>query len=339
MIIRRLASIFPSENDNGERVVAVLWSLNRQDEVYRGSNVLPPEWLSLREFLNIPAAFEGYARKLLAHTKQMVAYQEAKGLILDLVCQLDAKGANIQGEDQRENTRNEDQREKTRQSWLKYLLAALGIGIPAIAIVLEDLPWGRSIFSSFDDFFRIASGIKLVTILGAIYIFCEVVYNLFRLCRSEITGEECAKNIIGASVSFGGGVAGAATGATAGTLVFGPIGTIIGGIVGGLVGSLIGNYTARRLFDYLASLFATTPREEALKNAYVFLGVQENVSEKELKAAYNRARLRYYPDKGGSHEDFLQLELHWQVIQAAREANQPRANDQVEPEPIALPYY
>jgi len=89
--------------------------------------------------------------------------------------------------------------------------------------------------------------------------------------------------------------------ATLGTMVGhsgGPSGMIIGGVLGGIAGGLVG----QALVDELCSTFFKLPKDKAVENAYITLGVPFNASADQINTAYRALALFYHPDRPGGNE-------------------------------------
>lgn len=136
--------------------------------------------------------------------------------------------------------------------------------------------------------------------------------------KGEITGKRCAKNIIDDIASAIGAVAGSHLGASIGTAIYPGIGTVFGGIIGGLVGGV----SAGILSDYLTQWIFGLPPTVALENAYNFLGVSPYCTNEEVNKVYHQLALKYHPDKGGSTEQFLRLQISVALIKQSREGKQ-----------------
>lgn len=149
----------------------------------------------------------------------------------------------------------------------------------------------------------------------------DVIKNISRWWKGEISGARCVKNIIdcGVSVAAGiaGGMGGEAIGAMIGSLA-GPVGTVVGGIAGAVVGSATASFTAQSLCDRLTQWVFGLPKSEALDKAYSFLGVSANASNSDVNSRYRQLALQYHPDKGGDKEQWVQLQYSMAVIREAR---------------------
>ena len=158
--------------------------------------------------------------------------------------------------------------------------------------------------------------------LVATYLAFDVIYNIRRWWRGEISGKRCAKNIVdcGASVAAGlaGGVGGKVAGAMVGGAVFGPVGVAAGALIGAVYGCVAASICAQALSDQLTQWFFDIPRSEALENAYRFLGLPASASNSEINTAYRRMALQYHPDKGGDRDKWTKLQYHLAIIREAR---------------------
>ena len=144
-----------------------------------------------------------------------------------------------------------------------------------------------------------------------------VINNIHRWWQNEITGKECAKNIVDNGFSHLAGMGGAAAGAAAGSFLGIP-GILIGGAFGGAVGIL----AASSAIDRITQWFFGSPKEVALQNAYRFLQVDSKSSNDQINHRFKELALKYHPDKGGRREDWDQLQLSMGIIREARGENQ-----------------
>lgn len=156
---------------------------------------------------------------------------------------------------------------------------------------------------------------KLVTVgLVAVYLSYEVMQSLHRWWKGEITGVRCAKNIIDSCVGLAAGVGGGFAGAAIGTAISPGLGTIIGGVVGGVISSTV----ASTFSDWATQKIFNLPKEEALENAYRFLGLSYGASNNEINSCFRLLALEYHPDKGGSYEDWHKLQLSLGLIKISK---------------------
>ena len=113
--------------------------------------------------------------------------------------------------------------------------------------------------------------------LVAGFLAYDIINNLRRWWKNEITGKRCVKNILdnGVAVAAGviGGMGGEIAGAAVGGAVLGPVGMAAGAVGGALVTGVASSYTAQILMDKLTQWFFKLPQSEALENAYKFFGL------------------------------------------------------------------
>jgi hypothetical protein len=156
-------------------------------------------------------------------------------------------------------------------------------------------------------------GTKIACGLAAVALAYVVFKNIYRWYTGEISGKRCAKLILDSISSLAGGVAVGCAGAAIGGCI-GPVGMVLGGVIGGLIGGksieLAADWLTRKIFDL--------PKEEAVENAYNFLGVKQNASNDEINKKFRTLCLKYHPDKGGKAEDFQKLQISMAVIKFSR---------------------
>lgn len=98
------------------------------------------------------------------------------------------------------------------------------------------------------------------------------------------------------------------------------MGYYIGGEMGRSIGRWIGKTIVMTILNFPKEWLFGKPKNEALKNAYDFLGVTETASKKEVNAAFRKLALKHHPDRGGSVEEFYLLQFNMAVIKEARSA-------------------
>ena len=131
--------------------------------------------------------------------------------------------------------------------------------------------------------------------------------------QGKITGKRCTKQIIDSIYSAAGGYIGGSLGMAAGAAL-GPTGLVIGAIVGGLIGSnVVGNFS-----KWLTSELFDLPRDVGVENAFKFMGINHKSTNQEINRRFRELCLKYHPDKGGSNEQFHQLQVSMAVIKCAR---------------------
>ena len=160
--------------------------------------------------------------------------------------------------------------------------------------------------------------------LVAVFLAADIIINIRRWWKGEITGVRCVKNILdnGVSVAAGiaGGIGGEIGGAAVGGAIGGPVGAAVGAVVGAVAGSISASYTAHVLSDKLTQWIFGLPQSEALENAYKFLGVKCRASNADINRAYHRLALLYHPDKVGNTQadSWTRLQYSMAVIREAR---------------------
>ena len=144
----------------------------------------------------------------------------------------------------------------------------------------------------------------------------EACNNIRRWWKGEISGKRCAANIATAIAAAAGGVGGACAGALVGAPL-GPGGSFAGDIVGGYVGnqlaSILTDWFTRNLFDL--------PKDEALENAFNFLGLHHTAENSAVNTQYRKLCQEYHPDKDGSQEakkNWHKLQVSMEVIKCSR---------------------
>ena len=141
-----------------------------------------------------------------------------------------------------------------------------------------------------------------------------VVNNIRRWCKGDISGKRCVKNIIDTGVSTALGLAVTA----ASTVALGATGALV---VGAVSGAVIGSYIRRgvyKLSDKLTTWIFGLPKDEALENAYRFMGISHRASDEEVKTRYKRLALMYHPDKGGDIDKWTRPQLSIESFQNNR---------------------
>ena len=161
---------------------------------------------------------------------------------------------------------------------------------------------------------RGASGKLVGVTLAAVYLSYEIYKDICRWWKGEISGVRCVKNVIDGTASMAAGVGGGFAGAAIGTALIPGVGTVIGGIVGGITAASV----MSALSDWVTQKIFNLPKEEALENAYRFLGLSYGASNDQINAAFKRLVLKYHPDKGGSYEDWHKLQVSMAVIKASK---------------------
>ena len=126
--------------------------------------------------------------------------------------------------------------------------------------------------------------------------------------KGEMSGEKCIKEVMHATFVEAAGWFG------------GTIGYYIGGEVGRLFGRWIAKTVVEFVLNFLTQWLFGRPKNEALHNAYRYLGVRETASKREINTAFRKLSLKHHPDSGGSVEKFYCLQYCMAVIKEARGA-------------------
>ncbi|XP_052783562.1 uncharacterized protein LOC128219683 isoform X2 [Mya arenaria] len=159
--------------------------------------------------------------------------------------------------------------------------------------------------------------------LAASVLAKDVLLNIQRWWKGEISGKRCVKNILdcGVTVAAGlvGGAIGEVLGGAVGGAVFGPVGAACGAIIGAVTaGATAANYS-KTITDALTSSFFDLPKSEALENAYRFLDCSPSASNSTINSRYRKLALRFHPDKGGDRQKWTRLQYAIEIVREARE--------------------
>ena len=150
--------------------------------------------------------------------------------------------------------------------------------------------------------------------LIAVQLTWETCVEISRWWKEEITGKRCVKNIIdksaGAACVIGGGYFLAHL-ARAYSPVWGPV-------VGGVVGGALGYEVCFAISDWATQKIFGVPKEEALENAYRFLGLPCDATNNEINETFRGLTLKYHPKNGGNGEDWHNLQISMSVIKASK---------------------
>ena len=156
-------------------------------------------------------------------------------------------------------------------------------------------------------------GLVPVTIVG-VHLGWETVQNLRAWWKGELSGKRCLKNLLDDLAAVVGGFGGAAVGATFGSIFDSP-----GWVIVGIFGSVAGSFTMASRFKRLTETKFHVPRSVALENAYNYFGLTVSCSNGQIKSTHHRLALEKHPDKGGSKEEFFELQVNLSIIKHHRE--------------------
>lgn len=278
----------------------------------------PKAWYTLQNVLqnsqNIDV-FQRVADEMVEETKTNPKLDEAyRDILQDMIGKLGAAGAMIPKKEfaDAENANFEILRVSD--------VIALGVTTILRSIVpynlLRQIITHRQAILSIDDFVSLvnSSTASLIMVgLSTLFVSAVVIRQLCDWWNGKITGVRCIKMIITSMVSVTAGVVGGMAGGAVGSCA-GPVGVFVGGVIGGLWSSSRAIY----FIEYMTSKLFGLPKDAALENAYKFFGVDMNASNEEINKIYRAMCLKKHPDKGGSSEDFIEVQLHMGVIKLAR---------------------
>ncbi len=146
--------------------------------------------------------------------------------------------------------------------------------------------------------------------LLAVFLTYDIWNNVKQWWNGQITGEQCAKNIINSFAGVAGGVAGGYVGAKVGSCIAPGVGTVFGAVVGGVVGSALSSSLSQWLTEYFFKL----PKDEALEDAYKFLKLNSDASVDEINESFRRLANEYNPNKEGNKDNFEKLQYYMSII-------------------------
>ena len=163
---------------------------------------------------------------------------------------------------------------------------------------------------------KVGSKVAIVT-LAAVQLSWEAIKNLNLWWEGKLSGKRAFKNFVDASGSIVGGIGGSSAGSIIGAVAFPPCppdGAFVGGIIGGIGGSIAGG----NIFQICTEKFFDLPKTAALAKAYDYLRVHHKDDNSKINTAYRKLALEYHPDKGGSREKWIDLQISLQTIRMAR---------------------
>jgi hypothetical protein len=316
----KLISVF--ENDE-ESLIRVLFYLDEEDRTYKDDHSnSPPAWRTLISTLHVNSVFKKYADRLAEDTRRAEKDEAFRATMNTVYSQMMKTSEEpLQEEEFQEFSlaRMADADIASTSGFMGLAKAWSLIPHSSRGEILALIPriiTNRQVVSAVDEVVSLVNrtgGNIVMVALAAISLTYEAIKNLRRWYRGEISGRRCAKNIVDASVSIGAGAAGGFAGAAVGSLA-GPLGALAGGVLGGILSSQTANFLCDRLTQYLFGI----PKDEALENAYNFIGVKMTASNNEINAAFRKLCLQHHPDKGGKSEDFITVQINMGVIKMSR---------------------
>jgi hypothetical protein len=319
-VLEKLVEVF---KDQEEDLCRILYFLDEEDKAYKDCVDRPyaPQWQSLRATVKMDKAFREFAKRLSNETKRAEnddEFRKRMNIVHEQMMSHCDDAVGIEDSQKLDPSRLLN-RDSTSASIFGGLTRAWNI-IPCESQVSVMNYLGsissRSAMTAFDDVVGIASkagGAVVMVGLAAVYLSYNAYINIKRWWNGEISGKRCIKNLLDATFTIGAGMAGGISGAAFGSTV-GPIGTVVGGIVGGWVCAAGTDY----LSDLLTQKLFGLPKDEALENAYLHLGVVMTASNAEVNTAFRQLCLQHHPDKGGNQEDFFILQCKMGIIKQAR---------------------
>lgn len=319
-IRKKLIEVFEKDL---ETLVRVLHYLDEEEKSYNNNVILPPVWKTLRSTLKSEQVFKKYAERLAEDTKRAENDENFRETMRLLYEQMMDASEDPLPADQHQGfdlVRLTDFNVASTTACAGLAKAWSLIPRPTQSQILHTLPRliRAPLVTAADEVvgvFSKSAGSVVIVGLAAVCLGWAAFWNVYRWWKGEISGKRCAKNVVDASFTVtAGAVGGYLTGAAVGA-VAGPVGLVIGGVLGGVISYSVMNL----LIDRLTQKLFDIPKDEALENAYAFLGVKMSSSNSEINAAFHRLCLKYHPDKpGGSAEDFHFLQLTMAVIKVAR---------------------
>jgi hypothetical protein len=300
----------------------VLFYLTIEENTYKDNSTITPAWRTLKLSLNSDVAFKSYAEYLADSTKE--AKLDGNFVkIMNMVCSrmMDASEETLAVETyqkfQLAQIANFDARGVSGFMGLAHSWELIPVSTQRQ--ILEMIPkiiTSPQVTSAIDEVVGLVNksgGNVVMVALAAIKLGYDAINSIYRWYKGEITGKRCCKNIVDSTFTVAAGAGGGVLGAALGSFV-GPFGTLAGGVIVGILSSTAANLLIDR---WTQSLFGI-PKEEALENAFNFLGVNVTASNNEVNTAYRKLCLKHHPDKGGKVEDFYSIQVYMGVIKAAR---------------------
>jgi hypothetical protein len=322
-VFEKLVEVFKS---NEEDLARILFFLDEEDKSYKDNVDRPyaPHWKRLKDTVRLDEAFRMYAKRLSDETRRAEKDQEYRKRLAQFyeeTLSYDESAVPIEV-NQKLDSSQLLRRGSTSTSAFGGLAKAWEIitaeDKESLANYIKTTTGNRNMMTAVDDVVRQisnkASGTVVMVGLAAVYLTVTAVKNIKRWWSGEITGKRCIKNVLDSSISVGAGMAGGYYGALAGSFIAGPAGTFVGGVVGGWVSAASASY----LSDWMTQKMFGLPKEEALENAYRYLGVDMTASNAKVNTAFRKLCLQHHPDKGGNPDNFFILQCNMGIIRLAR---------------------
>ena len=321
-VLEKLVEVF---KDNEEDLRRILYFLDEEDKAYKDNMDRPyaPQWKSLKATVKMDKAFRMFALRLADETRKAEidpGFRKCMRMIYEEMLSYSEHTVPI-GDYQESDSNQLLKCDSPSSSALGGLSRAWNI-LPASAkdsILTSIRAMGnRNMMTAVDDVVRQistkASGAVVMVGLAAVYLSASAYSNIRRWWSGEISGKRCIKNLLDSTFAIGAGMAGGCAGAALGSAVGGPLRTLVGGVVGGWVSAAGTGY----LSDWMTQRMFGLPKDEALENAYRYLGVKMTASNAEINSAFRRLCLKHHRDKGGNRDDFFILQCNMGTIRLAR---------------------
>ncbi len=155
--------------------------------------------------------------------------------------------------------------------------------------------------------------IKNEVSLASVDLASQATFAIKLWWQGEISGNECIKVVASTTIIEAAAKVGGAVGFYTGSFVssdWGEIGRSIGRKIAKTVVEYILNFLRKWLFGI--------SKDEAVSNAYRYLGVKENASKAEINTAFRKLALKHHPDRGGSVKDYYILQCNMALIKEVR---------------------
>lgn len=135
-----------------------------------------------------------------------------------------------------------------------------------------------------------AAGKFLRVALFIVVLSWDIIQNIKRWWRGDISDTRCVKNITDCGLSAAAGIAGGFCGEILGAYIgssTSPAGAAAGCLAGALFGAAFTSYSVQILSDRLTQWYFGLPKNDALDNAYRYYGLPPFASNSEINPRYN----------------------------------------------------
>jgi len=299
-----------------EVLARVLFFLDEEDKEYHEPQD-SPVWRILKESVKLSSyAFELYAERLANDTKEVAKDQRFRQVIRDMYeemlsatddCTNDGKGLRAI--------------RPTLFAGMAIVWEMVGAKgqeeLLSVISKIVDVVGTKEIMSIADKFVGLATtrfGAELIIREPIAFLAVDATRNIYRWWIGEISGKRCAKSVLDSLGSVSGGMVLGAAGAALGLYVR-PGGTVLVRVAGSFVGNIGGGILAR----YITQQIFGIPEDEALENAYNFLGLESDAENNEINYAFRRLCLKHHPDRPkGNADKFIKLQVNLQIIKTSR---------------------